>query len=175
MSTPPAHLSGRFWDPCSKRCPLPPPRQRQGRQEGWEWTSWSLSETRSKIKLINNVKLQHLYFSFKCQWGSYFLYSCFCPLGVHSVGKGCSHLTIICFTYLHKLVHIGALQTQTSVQCVSYMQLFLPLGGCTLLSVGRYRLVCFASFTCLTLEFVTELSWQRKISKSSKQISWVLG
>ena len=78
--------------------------------------------------------------------------------GLHSVGKGCSHLIIICFTYLHKLVHIGALQTQTPVQCVSYMQLFLPLGGCTLLSVGRYRLVCFASFTCLTLEFVTELS-----------------
>ena len=95
-----------------------------------------------KTKLINKVKLQHLYFSFKCQWGRYFLYSCFCPWGVPSVGKGCSHLIIICFTYLHKLIHIGALQTQTPVQCVSYMQLFLPLGGCTLLSVGRYRLVC---------------------------------
>ena len=95
-----------------------------------------------KTKLINKVKLQHLYFSFECQWGRYFLYSCFCPWGVPSVGKGCSHLTIICFTYFHKLVHIGALQTQTPVQCVSYMQLFLPLGGCTLLSVGRYRLVC---------------------------------
>ena len=46
--TVPDHHSVRFCDPCSKRCPRPPLSQRQGRQESWEWTSWPLSETRSK-------------------------------------------------------------------------------------------------------------------------------
>ena len=48
-------------------------------------------------------------------------------------------------------------QSKLKRQYVSYVQLFLPLGGCTLYTVGSYRLVCFASFKFLTLEFVKKL------------------